>query len=129
MARLSSAPRRPGKLRLSPTRLRLYLFCPKAYHYYYVRGLKWGEMTAATSFGGSLHRALQAFHQAGALAPPSVDDLLEGFRSSWATAGYRDTAEETAHREAGESILRQYFETASQTGRETLLTEKQVQWE
>jgi hypothetical protein len=29
--------RRPGKLRLSPTRIGLYLFCPKAYHYYYVR--------------------------------------------------------------------------------------------
>jgi putative RecB family exonuclease len=129
MARRPSAPRQPGKPRLSPTRLRLYLFCPKAYHYYYVRGLKWGEMTAASSFGGSLHRALQAFHQAGALAPPSVDDLLEGFRSSWATAGYRDPADEAAHREAGESILRQYFETTSQAGRETLLTEKQVQWE
>src|SRR5918998_1054534 len=105
MARRPAPARRPGKLRLSPTRLRLYLFCPKAYQYYYVRGLKWGEITAASSFGGSLHRALQAFHEAGALAPPSVEDLLEGFRSSWAAAGYSDTAEEAAHREAGESIL------------------------
>jgi putative RecB family exonuclease len=129
MARRTSTPRQPSKPRLSPTRLRLYLFCPKAYQYYYVRGLRWGEMTAASSFGGSLHRALQAFHQAGALAPPSVDDLLEGFRSSWATAGYRDTADEEEHREAGESILRQYFEIAAQAGRETLLTERQVQWE
>src|SRR5436189_6460915 len=72
MNRRSPPNRRPGKLRLSPTRLRLYLFCPKAYQYYYVRGLRWGEISPASSFGGSLHRALQAFHEAGALAPPSV---------------------------------------------------------
>ena len=110
MARRPAPARRPGKPRLSPTRLRLYLFCPKAYHYYYVRGLRWGEMTAASSFGGSLHRALQAFHQAGTLTPPSVEDLLEGFRGSWNTAGYRDTAEEAEHQQAGEEILRPRYQ-------------------
>src|SRR5437763_491469 len=54
---MSKTTRKPGKLRLSPTRLRLYLTCPKAYHYYYVRGLRWGETSAASSFGSSLHRA------------------------------------------------------------------------
>jgi putative RecB family exonuclease len=129
MVRRRAASRPPGKPRLSPTRLRLYLFCPKAYHYYYVRGLRWGEMTAASSFGGSLHRALQTFHQAGSLAPASVEELLEGFRSGWTTAGYRDSAEEAEHQEAGEQILRQYFEAAPIDGRETLLVERQIQWE
>jgi putative RecB family exonuclease len=118
-----------GKLRLSPTRLRLYLFCPKAYHYYYIRGLRWGEITAASSFGSSLHRALQAFHDRGVLAPPSVEDLLQNFHSSWTTAGYQDSAEEAERRNAGEGILRQYFETARAPGRETLLVERQVKWE
>jgi putative RecB family exonuclease len=129
MPRRAAVPRRPAKPRFSPTRLRLYLFCPKAYHYYYVRGLRWGEMTAASSFGGSLHRTLQAFHQTGALTPPSIDDLLDTFRSSWTTAGYRDTAEEAEHQQAGEAILRQYFEAAQASGRETVLVERQVQWE
>jgi RecB family exonuclease len=129
MARRPASARRSAKLRLSPTRLRLYIFCPKAYHYYYVKGLHWGEITAASSFGGSLHRALQAFHEAGALAPPSVEDLLENFRSSWTTAGYQDSVQEADHREAGETILRQYFETAQVPEREAVLVERQVKWE
>jgi putative RecB family exonuclease len=129
MPRRAPSQRQPAKPRFSPTRLRLYLFCPKAYHYTYVRGLHWGGMTAATSFGGSLHRTLQAFHQTGPLAPPSIDDLLDTFRSSWNTAGYRDTAEEAEHQQAGEAILRQYFEAAQASGRETVLVERQVQWE
>jgi putative RecB family exonuclease len=121
--------RDPGKLRLSPTRLRLYLFCPKAYQYYYVRGLRWGETNAASSFGGSLHRALQTFHEAGSLTPPSVEDLLENYHSGWITAGYQDSAEEAERRSAGELILRQYFESARDTPRETVLVERQVKWE
>src|SRR5260370_6905832 len=109
MAPRTAATQRPGKLRLSPTRLRLYLFCPKAYHYYYIRRLRWGEMTAANSFGGSLHRALQEFHATGMLTPPSVDDLIESFRTRWTPAGYQDTGEAAEHLSAGQEILRQYF--------------------
>ena len=119
----------PGKLRLSPTRLRLYMFCPKAYHYYYVRGLHWGEITAANSFGGSLHRALQTFHDTGTLVPLTVEDLLQNFRSSWNSAGYQDSDEEAERRKAGEGILRQYFEAERDVGREILLVERQVKWE
>jgi putative RecB family exonuclease len=121
--------RNPGKLRLSPTRLRLYLTCPKAYHYYYVRGLRWGETTAASSFGSSLHRALQSFHAAGSLTPPSIEDLVQNFHTGWIAAGYQDGAEETERRAAGEGILRQYFESARDTPRETVLVERQVKWE
>jgi putative RecB family exonuclease len=129
MAPRTTAPRRPGKLRLSPTRLRLYLFCPKAYHYYYIRRLRWGEMTAANSFGGSLHRALQEFHAAGTLTPPSVDELIGSFRSRWSAAGYSDSAEAAEQLSAGEEILRQYFDTAPGAGHETVLVERQVKWE
>jgi RecB family exonuclease len=86
-------------------------------------------VTAASSFGGSLHRALQSFHETGALAPPSVEDLLENFRSGWITAGYQDSAQEAEHRLAGEGILRQYFASARETPRETVLVEQQVKWE
>ena len=120
---------RLGKLRLSPTRLRLYLSCPKAYHYYYIRGLRWGETSAAGSFGGSLHRALQTFHESGSLTPPTVEELVENLHSGWLTSGYQDSVEEAKHRLAGEQILRQYFETAREVSRETVLVERQVKWE
>jgi RecB family exonuclease len=86
-------------------------------------------MTAANSFGGSLHRALQEFHAAGTLTPPSVDDLIESFRSRWTPAGYHDSGEAAEHLSAGEAILRQYFEVAATAGRETVLVERQVKWE
>ena len=55
-----------------------------------------------------LRKALDVIHS----AKHSVEDLLEQFRSRWARAGYQDRAEEAQHRDAGEQILRQYFETA-----------------
>jgi putative RecB family exonuclease len=117
----------PRKLRLSPTRIGLYLFCPKAYHYYYVRKLRWGQLSAGHSLGGSLHRALQAFHGAG--TSQDVSDLIAGFQSAWTTAGYRDPAEESDHFAAGEEMLRSYFEEAQRSGRETLWVERTVSWE
>jgi hypothetical protein len=58
----TAAPRLP---RFSPARISLYLFCPRAYHFYYARGLKWGGLRPGHAFGGQLHRALQAFHNRG----------------------------------------------------------------
>ena len=62
----------PRKLRLSPTRIGLHLFCPKAYHYYYVRKLRWGQLSAGHSLGGSLvlagecgYSAVELLHRDG----------------------------------------------------------------
>jgi putative RecB family exonuclease len=117
-ARKASTPRKP---RFSPTRLALYQFCPKAYHYYYVRGLRWSPLTAGHSFGGSLHRTLQSFHGEG--AESSVDALLETYRATWSAAGYASSAEEAAHFAAGEELLRRYHTGAREPGRETIAVE------
>jgi RecB family exonuclease len=119
----------PGsrKLRLSPTRIGLYLFCPKAYHYYYDRKLRWGKFSAGHSLGGSLHRTLEAFHRAG--PTDEVADLMDRFRSAWTSAGYRDAGEEAEHFAAGEAMLRSYFEGVARTGRETLFVERTVSQE
>jgi putative RecB family exonuclease len=117
----------PRKLRLSPTRLRLYLFCPKAYHYYYVRKLRWGQMSAGYALGGSLHRTLEAFHRTG--PTEHVADLIEQFSSAWSARGYRDVAEETEHFTAGEDMLRRYFEEAARSQRETVFVERTVSHE
>src|SRR5436853_7034673 len=46
------APRQPAPRlpRFSPSRISLYLFCPRAYFFYYHRGLRWGGMTAGHAF-------------------------------------------------------------------------------
>jgi DNA helicase-2/ATP-dependent DNA helicase PcrA len=115
------------KLRLSPTRIELYLFCPKAYHYYYVRKLRWGRLTPGHALGGALHRTLEAFHRAG----PSEDvaALLERYSTTWTAKGYRDPAEEAEHFAAGEEMLRRYHEEAVRSERETVFVERTVSHE
>src|SRR5262245_14842742 len=100
----ASKPRKPSLPRFSPTRLALYRFCPKAYEYYYVRGLRWGQMSAGHSFGGSLHRTLEAFHREGAQGDLSA--LLETYRTRWSEKGYSDAEEAARHFETGEDLLR-----------------------
>jgi RecB family exonuclease len=120
-ARKPSAPRTP---RFSPTRLALYRFCPKAYEYYYVRGLRWGQITAGHAFGGTLHRTLEAFHREGAQG--TLDALLETYRARWVESGYADAEEAARHFEAGEELLRRYHTEAVETQRETIAVETTV---
>jgi RecB family exonuclease len=125
--RAPSKPRAPGKPRFSPTRLALYRFCRKAYEYYYVRGLRWGQMTAGHAFGGTLHRTLETFHREGAQAP--IEELLETYRATWTEAGYADAEESARHFEAGEELLRRYHALAGETGRETVAVETTLRFD
>jgi len=120
----SSTPRLP---RFSPTRIGLYLFCPRAYFFYYQRGLKWGGLSAGHAFGGSLHRALQAFHERGGVEQVSLEELQAELRERWSAAGYASPEEAAAHLQAGEELLRQYYQSAPEPGRSTLWTERTVQ--
>lgn len=115
------------KLRLSPTRLQLYRFCPKAYHYYYVRKLRWGQLSAGFALGGSLHRTLEAFHREG--PPRDVADLISQYASAWSPQGFRDEAEASEHFAAGEEMLRRYFEEAARSERETVFVERTLSYE
>lgn len=118
----------PAKLpRFSPTRIALYLFCPRAYAFYYREGLRWGGITAGHSFGGNLHRTLQAFHDRGGNEQVSLDDLLQELRERWSDAGFATPEEAADHLAAGEQLLRQYYERPQDVGRETVWTEKTVQ--
>lgn len=121
----STAPKIP---RFSPTRIELYLFCPRAYHFYYEEGLRWGGMNAGMAFGGNLHRTLQAFHNQGAHEGVSLDDLLTQLREGWSAAGFSSPEEAAAHLSAGEAVLAQYYHSAPAEKRETVWTERTVQY-
>lgn len=119
-----TAPRLP---RYSPTRIALYLFCPRAYRFYYDRGLKWGGATAGNTFGGNLHRVLQHFHERGGPAEISAEELIAELRNRWTTAGFASAAEAETELATGEAVLLQYYQSALEAGRVTLWTEKTVQ--
>lgn len=122
--RKPAAPRIP---RFSPTRIALYLFCPRAYYFYYQQGLRWGGMTAGFAFGGSLHRTLQTFHELGGSSQVSLEELRGHLRERWSEAGYASAEEAGAHLAAGEALLERYYQQPPEPGRETLWTEKTLQ--
>lgn len=119
-----SAPRLP---RFSPTRLNAYRLCPRAYGFQYDQGLRWGGTSAAQSFGGSLHRALQGFHQAGGADAVSVEELKQSLAATWSGAGYATAEEAGDFQREGELLLEHHHRHASEPGRVTLATEVTVQ--
>jgi putative RecB family exonuclease len=121
------APPKPRLPRFSPTRLSLYLFCPRAYALQYDQGLRWGFTSPAASFGGSLHRALQAFHAEGGAASLSPEQLKEKLAETWSAAGYASEEQAAEYLGAAEQVLEQHHAASLEPGRETLATEITVQ--
>ncbi len=113
--------------RFSPTRIALYVFCPRAYRAYYREGLKWGRMNAGHAFGGSLHRVLQLFHAQGGAEHVTVEELQESLRQRWTHAGYGSDEEAEAHLERGIRMLAEHHARSAAPERETLWTERTVQ--
>ncbi len=122
-----AAPKAPRLPRFSPTRLNLYRFCPRAYAFQYDRGLRWGGSTAAQSFGGSVHRTLQDFHDRGGAEAMSPDELKARLAERWSSAGYGSHEEAAEARAAGERLLEQYHQASREPGRVTVATELTVQ--
>ena len=122
----TSAPKAPRLTRFSPTRLSLYRTCPKAYAFQYDQGLRWGGQSSAQSFGGSLHRTLQAFHDQGGAASVSIDALKATLAERWSSAGYGTVEEAAEFRAVGEELLTRYHTAAQEPGRETVATEVTV---
>src|SRR3954468_24478015 len=106
-------PAAPKVPRFSPTRIGLYLFCPRAYFLYYQRGLRWGGGTAGHALGGSVHRALQVFHERGGADELSQEELVGHLREKWSEQGFSSPEEAAAHLAAGEDLLLRYYESAA----------------
>lgn len=117
------APRLP---RFSPTKLGAYRACPRAYAFQYDQGLRWGGINAAQSLGGSVHRALQVFHDAGGHGALDVDALKSKLSERWSDAGYATPDEAEAQRAAAVEMIERYHAAATEPGRETLASEVTV---
>lgn len=122
----TSAVRKPT---LSPTRIATYLECAVKYRYVYIEkiGRFYLRSRAGYSFGSTLHRVLQEFHERG--AQHSVEEMAAEVERRWIPAGYESTAQEQEHREAGRTIVEAYHE--AHKGRveekvETIATEKTI---
>ena len=98
------------KFVISPTKLRTYLLCPAKYRLEYIDriGKFYHRAQAGYAFGHSLHRALDAFHEAGGAGAVTKEDLTASLESVWVAKGYQNTAQESVYREEGLRILQEY---------------------
>lgn len=111
-------------MEISFTRYRIYRECPWKYKLLFVDGRKIA-MTPKSSFGLSLHRALETWFIGGDL---SLESLMSSLRSRWLTAGYPDEdAERRWYTKAERALTRFYGEEESRRAR-TVAVEKEFIW-
>lgn len=123
----TATPKAPSLPRYSPTKLALYRFCPRAYAFTYDRKLRLGTSSPGQSFGSSLHRALQLFHNDGGPEKVSIERLRAKYHEGFSEAGYASVEEAAQYRAEGERLLDRYYEEAREAGRVTIATERTLQ--
>ncbi|GAB4457463.1 MAG: PD-(D/E)XK nuclease family protein [Armatimonadaceae bacterium] len=98
------------KFVISPTKIRTFHQCAAKYKLEYIDkvGRFYHRAQAGYSFGHSLHRALDAFHNAGGAENVPVETLTASLDQLWVQSGYKDSEQEQAYREEAVRILQQY---------------------
>lgn len=118
---------------LSPSKITTYLACPSKYRWTYVdeRGRWFLRSKSYFSFGTTLHKVLQRFHDSGDTGVETVEQAVAAVEESWIDAGYRSAQEMQEARGEGKSIVAAYVEqaTLAPTGAKTIMVEKQLRVE
>src|ERR1043166_6271717 len=86
---------------LSPTKLAAYLECAVKYRYIYVDRIgRWYlKARGEYSFGSTLHRVIQSFHEEGGVR--TVAELTDRYEAVFLPVGYATPEERDAAREEG----------------------------
>lgn len=113
---------------LSPSKITTYLACPTKYRWTYVdsRGRLYLKSKSYFSFGTSLHKALQRFHDSQDQGVSTIEEAKAALEESWIDAGYANAEEMSEALAEGKEILSSYVEqvlTAPVTAK-TLYLEK-----
>jgi RecB family exonuclease len=97
-------------MEISFTQFRVYRECPWKYKLLFVDRKKI-PLKQPSSLGLSLHKALEAFHRAGA---PDLEKLLDCYEERWVGGGYASASERDEYFEKGLRILERYFAQEAQ---------------
>ncbi len=111
-------------MEISFTRYRVYRECPWKYKLLFVDGRRIA-MTPKSSFGLSLHRALEAWLRDGEL---SLESLLEALKACWLASGYPDEDVEARWRAKAERALRRFYGAEQSRRARTVAVEKEFIW-
>lgn len=97
---------------LSPSKISTYLACPVKYRWTYVdlRGRYYLRARSYYSFGTTLHRVLERFHDAGDAGVTTTHEALAALEESWIDAGYRSAQEMQEALGEGRMIVESYLE-------------------
>ncbi|RYG26929.1 PD-(D/E)XK nuclease family protein [bacterium] len=118
---------------LSPTKITTYLACPVKFKWTYIdaRGRWYLRSKSYYSFGTSLHRALERFHDSGDVGVQTTEEAVAALEESWVDAGYRSADEAAEALGEGREIVARYVEEQLRTGKKakTLFTERQMRWD
>ena len=93
---------------LSPSKITTFLACPNKYLWTFVdsRGKWYLRAKSYYSFGSTLHKVLERFHDSGDAGVTTVGDALQAYEESWIDAGYSSQEEmQEAFGEGREIIL------------------------
>lgn len=120
----------PRKPTLSPSKFTTYLACPVKYRWTYVddRGKWYLRAKSYYSFGSTLHRVLERFHDAGDAGVNTTEEVLAAYEESWIDAGYNSAEEMAEAYGEGREILERHIEELTSRPKEatTILVEKQL---
>lgn len=116
---------------LSPSRITTFLACPLKYYWTYLdaRGRYYLRAKSHYSFGSTLHKVLQRFHDAGDTGVTTVSEALAAVEESWIDAGYSSAQEMQEALGEGKELVETYVTEnlkAPSPGR-PILIEKRLQ--
>ncbi len=97
---------------LSPSKITTYLACPTKYRWTYIdaRGRIYLRSKSYFSFGTSLHKALQRFHDSQDQGVTTLGEAKAALEESWIDAGYANAEEMSQALAEGKEILSGYVE-------------------
>jgi len=118
----------PRKPTLSPSKLTTYLACPAKYYWTYLdpRGKWYLRARSHYSFGLTLHRVLERFHDSGDSGVTTTEEALAALEESWIDAGFSSAQEMQEAMGEGKAIIEAHVARArvADVGAKTLLVEK-----
>jgi DNA helicase-2/ATP-dependent DNA helicase PcrA len=111
-------------MEISFTRWRVYRECPWKYKLHFADGRKIAP-TPKSSFGLSLHRAIEAWLEGG---DDSLEALREALASQWNDRGYASEDEEARWYSKAERALARFHREESSRRAKTVANEKEFLW-
>jgi putative RecB family exonuclease len=100
---------------LSPSKITTYLACPIKYRWTYVdaRGAWYVRAKSTYSFGLTLHKVLELFHDSQRTGVETTDQVMAAYEENWVSAGFANAEEMAEVYGEGKTILRRHVEEAT----------------